>query len=160
MAGRAKKVYDAVITSPAGRLGLSLRDGELVEIDFLAPTAARKAPRTPAARRICAELAAYARDGRHRMRIPLQAKGTAFQRRVWRALQRIPSGTVVTYGTLAARLSSSPRAIGGACRANPIPVVVPCHRVVARQGVGGFMGRRGGAAIERKRRLLAHEASG
>jgi len=157
MAGRTAKNYDAVIDSPFGRLGIRLSNDRLCELDFLSTGKSLKRPRTAVARHVCNELTAYVRDGRHRVRLPLQLDGTAFQRRVWRALQRIPNGEVVSYGKLAARLSSAPRAIGGACRANPVPIVVPCHRVVARQGIGGFMGRRGGSAVARKRRLIAHE---
>lgn len=158
MARRAAKDFDAVIASPFGRVGIRIVRERLSEIDFLNARTALKRPQTAAARHVCDELAAYMRDGRHRFRLPLELTGTRFQRRVWRALQRIPSGRVVTYGALAATLSSAPRAVGGACRANPVPIVVPCHRVVARNGIGGFMGRRAGAAVTRKRRMIAHEA--
>jgi methylated-DNA-[protein]-cysteine S-methyltransferase len=89
--------------------------------------------------------------------IPLELAATPHQRRVWRALQRIPTGAVVSYGTLARRLKSSARAVGGACRANPVPLVIPCHRVVSATGEGGFMGKTGGHALRIKRWLLAHE---
>ncbi|TAM44799.1 MAG: MGMT family protein, partial [Gammaproteobacteria bacterium] len=76
---------------------------------------------------------------------------------VWNALQRIPAGKVLSYGDLARKLKTGPRAVGNACRANPIPVVVPCHRVVASNGKGGFMGKTGGKALVIKDWLLAHE---
>ena len=160
MARRTAKDYDAVIASPFGRLGIRLSENRLCDLDFLTSVVPLKAPRSVAARDVCTELSAYVRDGRHRVRLPLTLVGTKFQQRVWRALQRIPNGAVVSYGTLAARLSSSPRAIGGACRANPVPIVVPCHRVVGRHDIGGFNGQRRGAAVARKRRLIAHESVG
>lgn len=88
---------------------------------------------------------------------PLMPAGTPFQRRVWRALQEIVPGQRLTYGELAARLGTSARAVGGACRANPLPLLVPCHRVVAAHGLGGFAGDREGARLEVKRWLLEHE---
>ncbi len=87
----------------------------------------------------------------------MQAQGTPFQRRVWRALQDIPPGQTRSYGELAARLGSGARAVGNACRRNPVPLIVPCHRVVGAHGPGGFSGQTGGAALQRKLWLLAHE---
>ena len=69
----------------------------------------------------------------------------------------IPCGHVLTYGEIAAQLGSSPRAVGQACGNNPIPIVIPCHRVVAKSGMGGFMHHNGGFALDIKRWLLAHE---
>ena len=89
--------------------------------------------------------------------LPLQLAGTPFQQKVWSALQRIPPGEVRTYGELARQLRSSPRAVGGACRRNPVPLLVPCHRVVAAQGLGGFAGRTTGKEVALKRWLLQHE---
>lgn len=89
--------------------------------------------------------------------LPLDLQGTDFQRTVWAQLQRIPAGTSTTYGQLAQALNTSPRAVGNACRANPCPIVVPCHRVVAAGGVGGYAGRTGGRPLAVKRWLLEHE---
>lgn len=83
--------------------------------------------------------------------------GTPYQRRVWQLLQQIPAGEVRTYGELAAELGSSPRAVAQACRANPIPVLIPCHRVVGKGGIGGYMGKSEGPELEIKRWLLHHE---
>ncbi|MGK0673659.1 MAG: methylated-DNA--[protein]-cysteine S-methyltransferase [Halothiobacillaceae bacterium] len=86
----------------------------------------------------------------------LAPAGTPFQQRVWRALAEIPLGQTRTYGELATRLGTSPRAVGGALRANPIPIIIPCHRILAAQGLGGYAG----ASEEGRRRkawLLAHE---
>lgn len=84
-------------------------------------------------------------------------QGTPFQRRVWRALQGISPGSVLTYGALARQLGSSARAVANACRANPLPIIIPCHRVVAARGVGGYLGETVGEAIAIKRWLLHHE---
>ncbi|HSH29569.1 MAG TPA: MGMT family protein [Thiohalobacter sp.] len=151
--------YAAVYPSPAGRLGIRLDGrGRLCGLDCLpAATAAAPAPAAAAAR-VLAALEAYFTDP---AAIPagleLAPSGTPFQRRVWRALQAIPSGAVRTYGELAAELDSAPRAVGQACRRNPIPVLVPCHRVVARAGIGGYAGATSGPRLAMKQWLLAHE---
>ncbi len=91
--------------------------------------------------------------------LPLAPEGTPFRQRVWKELLGIPPGRRCTYGELAARLETAPRAVGGACRANPIPLLIPCHRVVAADGPGGFAGARTGRYMEIKRWLLDHEGS-
>lgn len=105
-------------------------------------------------------LAAYFTEARDLSKVPVSTSGTEFQTRVWLALRDIPLGQTRTYGELAAQLGSGARAVGNACRANPIPLVIPCHRVVAASGEGGFMGRTRGEAMSVKRWLLAHEAHG
>jgi methylated-DNA-[protein]-cysteine S-methyltransferase len=154
-----KEGYAAVIASPVGRLGIRAREA-LTCIDFVSVRVPLQPPRTPLARKVCAQLKAYFADPRSRFDLPLAADGTAFQQRAWRALQRIPSGRARTYGELARTLKSAPRAVGGACRANPLPIIVPCHRVVAASGPGGFMGATHGRAMDIKRWLLEHEAAG
>lgn len=89
--------------------------------------------------------------------VPLVPQGTPFQRRVWQAMGKIPAGQTRRYGELAQELGNSARAVGGACRANPIPLLIPCHRVVAASGQGGFAGAQDGRLVELKRWLLAHE---
>ena len=156
MARRAD-AYDAVIAAPFGRLGIRTEGNRLVDVDFLPARAALRSPANAFSRRVCRELRAYFSDPRHSPRVPVRLAGSDHQLRVWRALTRIPSGEVRSYGDLARHLKSSPRAVGGACRRNPIPIVVPCHRVVSVGGLGGFMGRQSGSAIDIKRWLLAHE---
>ena len=157
---KARTDYDAVISAPFGRLGLRLANGRLSEIDFVGARVPLRRPHGAATRRIARVLNNYFKQPKRALRLPLALDGTQFQQRVWRALLRIPPGEVRQYGELAAALKSSPRAVGNACRANPIPIVVPCHRVVARAGLGGFMGREVGKAIELKQWLLAHERGG
>lgn len=89
--------------------------------------------------------------------LPVRLVGTEFQRRVWSALTEIGFGQTRTYGELARLLATSPRAVGQACRANPCPILIPCHRVVAANGLGGFAGDRGGRKLAVKRWLLGHE---
>jgi methylated-DNA-[protein]-cysteine S-methyltransferase len=146
-----------VIAAPFGRVGVRTDGARLLDVDFVSARVPLRAPADAFTRRACRALARYFADPRERLRLPLALSGTPHQRRVWRALTRIPPGEVRRYGELAQRLQSSPRAIGAACRSNPIALVVPCHRVVGQAEVGGFMGRTSGSAIAIKRWLLEHE---
>jgi len=153
----ARDGYAAVMRVPIGCLGILMRGDALIGVDFLpASVAARPALGSPG-RRVVDQLRRYFEDPAWRFDLPLELGGTPFQRRVWTALRDIPVGEVVTYGGLAARLASSARAIGGACRRNPVPVVVPCHRVVSATGIGGFSGATAGRPLAIKEWLLSHE---
>lgn len=99
------------------------------------------------------QLAAYFAGARRAFDVPLDAGGTPFQRRVWRALAEIPYGGTTTYAALAQRLGTSHRAVGSANAANPLAIVVPCHRVVGSGG--GLTGYAGG--LDAKAMLLSHE---
>ena len=149
--------YDAVVATPVGRVGIVVQDGALVDVNFLGKSATLQAPRTDMTRRACRQIRSYFSNPRHAFRIPLKLSGTPFQERVWRALQRIPVGQTLSYGVLAKKLDTSARAVGNACRANPIPIIVPCHRIVATNGAGGFMGKRSGNPLRIKHQLLEHE---
>jgi methylated-DNA-[protein]-cysteine S-methyltransferase len=137
------------IHSPIGDLTLFEEDSKLVSIDWGWVDGGNKTPLLAEARR---QLEQYFDGQRQDFDLPLAPQGTAFQQRVWQALQRIPYGQALRYGDLAAELGSGPRAIGGACGRNPLPVVIPCHRVVAADGsLGGYSGVDG---IDTKRTLL------
>jgi len=86
--------------------------------------------------------------------LPLDPGGTPFQNRVWSAMRKIPHGEVRTYGEVAKLLGSSPRAVGTACGANPIPILIPCHRIVGKASLGGYSGDGG---LDTKRDLLRLE---
>lgn len=105
---------------------------------------------------IKAELSSYFKNPCHRFQLPFKSTGSVYQKKVWEALTRIPSGQPLTYGELACLLQSSPRAIGQACKRNPLALFVPCHRVIGRNNVGGYMGD--AACLSYKSALLAHES--
>lgn len=95
--------------------------------------------------------------GENDVQVRLLERGSAFSRAVWLALTEIPLGRVMTYSDLAVKLKSGPRAVAQACRNNPYPGIIPCHRVVSKAGIGGFMGKAQGPWIELKQRLLSYE---
>ena len=103
------------------------------------------------------QLTEYFAGTRQGFDLPFAPQGTPFRLRVWAALQTIPYGETMSYGALGRAVGTAPRAIGGACGANPIPLIIPCHRVVGAGGtLGGFSG---GSGCDTKRHLLALEGA-
>lgn len=156
-AATAEIAYSAVVAAPSFCLGVRCAGREITGIDFLAPGPERVAE-NPLAAAAAEQLRAWLADAGYRFSLPLAAAGTPFQRRVWAEIAAIAPGATRSYGEIARRLDSSPRAVGNACGANPYPVVVPCHRVLAAGGgLGGFARERGGFLLTVKRWLLDHE---
>lgn len=149
--------YQARLTAPFAVLGIKTDGTALTGLDFLPLGTPALEPQDAISRRACTQLQAYLADPLFSFDLPLALHGTAFQSRVWQALRQIPSGSTQSYGELARRLSSAPRAVGQACGANPVPVIIPCHRVLARDGLGGFMNSAGSDPLAIKRWLLQHE---
>lgn len=152
------RAYQAILPAPFAVLGIVTDGAALTGIDFLPLGTPALAPQNPVAEKTCAQLQAYLTDPSFRFDLPLAPGGTPFQARVWQALRETQSGATQQYGELARRLNTAPRAVGQACGANPIPVVIPCHRVVAASGLGGFMRGGGGDPLAIKRWLLQHES--
>ena len=149
--------YCAVVEFPAMRVGIRTRDETLAAVRYLPRSAPLSEPSSRFAERVVRQLERYREDPDARFDLPLAIEGTPFQRRVWRMLERIPRGETRTYGDVAATLGSAARAVGQACGENRLPIVIPCHRVVAAGGIGGFGHARGGYLLEAKRWLLGHE---
>ncbi|MCL5801943.1 MAG: methylated-DNA--[protein]-cysteine S-methyltransferase [Gammaproteobacteria bacterium] len=153
--------YQAILVMPLGgcsrKLGVRIINGALTALDFLPDNSPARSPRDALTRRVVRQLQTYLTRPHKRFSLPLAPQGTPFQQRVWRALLQSKPGQPLTYGTLAKRLHTSARAVGNACRANPIPIIIPCHRVVSASGLGGYSGKTRGAALALKRRLLEHE---
>jgi len=154
--------FDACVRTPFASLGITTSDTHVTGLRFLAPDTPAKAPRRDSlAHLVCVQVQAYLEDGRFEFDLPLRMSGTHHRLAVWEAMQRIPAGRTRTYGELASELRSSARAVGGACGANPIPLIVPCHRIIAASGrIGGFMGAKAeGFELGIKRWLLEHEGA-
>jgi methylated-DNA-[protein]-cysteine S-methyltransferase len=154
--------FQACLRTPFATLGITTTDTHVTGVRFLAPTVAAKTPkRDSIAHLACVQLQAYLDNPDFRFDLPYRLSGTRHRLEVWEAMLRIPAGKVRTYGEVARELGSSPRAVGGACGANPIPVIVPCHRIVgANRSLGGFMGASGeGFETGIKRWLLEHEGA-
>lgn len=151
--------FAAALSAPGFCLGIRCSDDEITEIVYLEPRAGIK-PLSPLAKETVRQLAAYLKNPAFEFSLPLAPAGTSFQRRVWQGISAIGPGETRTYGELARSIGSGARAVGNACGANPYPIVIPCHRVIAaNHGLGGFARRRGGFLLDVKRWLLRHEGS-
>ena len=149
--------FQAIVPAPGFSLGVRCDDDEVVALAFLPPRP-EVVPDNALVAEVARQLRAYLADPEFAFSLPLRPAGTRFQRRVWEQIAAIPGRETRTYGDLARILKTGPRAVGQACGANPYPVVVPCHRVVAAGGgLGGFARQGGGFLLDVKRWLLAHE---
>jgi len=144
------------VESPVGRLALEAEGDTLTGVRWASDAErATDAEASPILREAQRQLDRYFKRKLQRFDLPLAALGTPFQKSVWTMMCAIPFGETATYGGMAMALSSGPRAIGMACGRNPIPIIVPCHRVLASGGKeGGFSG---GQGLPTKRKLLALE---
>ncbi len=138
--------------TPVGDLTVSEEAGRIVAIDW---GWGRDQTETLLLRRARAQLDAYFDGDPVDFDLPLAPAGTFYRQRVWAALRRIPLGEVRTYAEIAREAGGAPRSVGGANASNPIPIMIPCHRVVATGGIGGYSG---GDGLDTKRALLAIEA--
>lgn len=140
--------------SPIGPLAIFEADGAIVAVDWGWP-AESDVPPSPLLETARHQFEEYFAGRRRAFDLPLAPAGTPFQRKVWQALTAIPFGAVRSYGDLARELGTAPRALGGACGRNPIPILIPCHRVLGADcGLGGYSGMDG---IATKRFLLRLE---
>jgi methylated-DNA-[protein]-cysteine S-methyltransferase len=150
---------ESTVATPMGVLLVRAEDDEITGIAWLEGKFPKRPPATRGDNGVLALARAWLNDyfaGRFRaVDFPLRAEGSHFQRKVWDAIAAVPPGQTASYGDIAHATKSGPRAVGGACGANPICVVVPCHRVLAAGGrIGGYSGGRG---LDTKVLLLRHE---
>jgi methylated-DNA-[protein]-cysteine S-methyltransferase len=139
--------------TPLGEVTISEDGGAIVALDW---GRGRDQEATPLLRDACDQLQDYFDGKRMSFNLPLAPEGSDFQKRVWAALCAIPPGETRSYADIARTIGSAPRAVGGANGANPIPLIIPCHRVIAADGsLGGYSGGDGPAT---KRYLLDHES--
>jgi methylated-DNA-[protein]-cysteine S-methyltransferase len=157
-AGRAGLPAETRHVTPFAVLSIVTDGTQVTGIRYLPRSAAPRDPHDRVAERACREIERYIADPEYRFAVPYRLHGTPFQQRVWREIEKIFPLKTISYGVIAARLQSSARAVGGACGANPVPLIVPCHRVLAVGGrLGGFMGGRKAFPLAVKRWLLRHE---
>lgn len=152
-------LFSAVVHAPFGAVGIRTEPGIVCEMVYLPPRFDEKAPADPLAEKAARQVERYLAEPGYRFDLPLAEVGTAFQRKVWQVIAAIPRGDVLTYGEVARLIQSAPRAVGQACGANWFPLVIPCHRVTASGGLGGFSHHddETGFHVGVKRWLLAHE---
>ena len=144
------------VETPVGRLALEADDNAVTGVRWASPgERTRERTASPLLKETARQLDRYFARKLRRFELPLAARGTDFQKRVWAMMRDIPYGETATYGGMAMALASGPRPVGMACARNPIPIIVPCHRVLGSGGKeGGFSG---GQGLPTKRKLLALE---
>lgn len=151
---------NALIATPFGAVSIAEYQGQLA-IELLDTGVSDDVRVTQPSSNIlvqkaCQQVQDYLKNASSPFSLPMPTSGTPFQQRVWQAIAQIPCGQTRTYGQLAKKIGSGPRAVANACGANQMPLVIPCHRVVAKNGIGGFMqGKANGLGI--KQWLLQHE---
>jgi methylated-DNA-[protein]-cysteine S-methyltransferase len=141
------------ISSPVGNLVIDEQGDAITAIRWADE---RTSNGSPLLAEVARQLDAYFRGKLANFDLPLHPAGTDFERRVWSAMRTIPYGETRCYGDLAGAIGSAPRAVGGACGKNPIPIVIPCHRVLAKAGLGGYSGSGG---LKTKQALLTLEGA-
>ena len=152
-------IFSAIVEAPFGAIGVRTEAGVVQELVYLPSSFEGKAPTNPLAEQAALQVGKYLGDPDFHFALPLAQVGTAFQHKVWQVIADIPRGDVLTYGEVAKLIRSAPRAVGQACGANWFPLVIPCHRVTAAGGLGGFSHHddETGFHLGVKRWLLRHE---
>jgi methylated-DNA-[protein]-cysteine S-methyltransferase len=151
--------YAMQLATPFGVLGIRTQGARLTDVDYLPKHAEPFAPHDSLAERAARQIEHYLDDPEYRFDLPLLIAGTAFQQRAWRVISEIPCGSTTTYLSMASILRTAARPVGVACAANRISIIIPCHRVVSRHGLGGFNHHRDGYFVGIKRWLLQHEGA-
>ena len=146
------------ITTPIGYINISFTEKEIHNVSLFTKKAT-VTNKNALEKDIKEQLTAYFKGELKEFRLPLNIKGTNFQEKIWQALRKISYGKTKTYGQLAKELNTSARAIGNACRENPVPIIIPCHRIIAKNSIGGFAGKTKGYKITAKEWLLQHETT-
>ena len=136
----------AAVAAPFGGIEIESDGESITGLRFIRRARAIE-PAHELAARAAVQLAAYLTDPQLRFDLPLKVRGTEFQRQVWQAIGAIPCGATRSYGDIAAELQAQARAVGQACGDNRLPVVIPCHRVVGADGIGGFAHSTGGFGL-------------
>ena len=142
------------IRTPAGQLVLYSQQGIISKVDWGLDDGLY-----PQNHEIQQQFRQYWLNTDKRININLLIQGSAYRHKVWAELCKIPFGETITYSGLAGKIGSSARAVGNACRDNPYPVIIPCHRVVSVSGMGGYCGQTEGDYMAIKYKLLDYEAA-
>jgi len=153
-----ESTFNSVIDSPTGCLHAVMNDNCVSKIEWLSNSSDTTiAIPTVLQQQVSKQLTDYFLSAHNKWTLPLLECGTAFQQKVWQYLQTIPLGETRYYSDVAKALNSSSQAVGNACRANPFVIIVPCHRVISKAGLGGYDGQTSGRNVEIKQWLLDHE---
>jgi|MGYP006105098319 methylated-DNA-[protein]-cysteine S-methyltransferase len=149
--------FDYILPSPIGPLGLNISTKGIQRLFYIKTKQDSKIPSTGFGATVYQQVTEYFELQRTKFDLPIDIQGTQYQNKVWSEIAKISYGESLTYGDVANAINSGPRAVGNACRHNPIPIIIPCHRVVKKGGLGGYCGSIAGREIQQKDWLLRHE---
>jgi len=154
--------YNVIFRTDLALIGLQFEGEKLTHVKYLDKKSHKVTPKKSLSKSVEAvkckiEKYINPRSKMQSINVDVSLNVTPFQRKVLKQLQKIPYGETRTYGEIAKILKTSPRAVGNACRNNPLPIIIPCHRVVAASDIGGYDGARSGKLLNIKRRLLEIE---
>ena len=157
MTSQTTDIFSAIVPAPFGAIGIRSTGDLLQELSYLPPQYKAKLASDKLSKKVAMQVAAYLKNPDYVFDLDLPDVGTEHQRKVWSVINAIPRGKVLTYGEVAHKIRSAPRAVGQACGANWYPLIIPCHRVTASGSIGGFARHDGGFHQSVKRWLLQHE---
>ena len=157
MGSHTTELFSAIVPAPFGAIGVRIEGDVLKELSYLPRQYKAKPAADKLSKKVAMQVAAYLKNPDYVFDLDLPEVGTEHQRKVWSVINAIPRGKVLTYGEVARKIRSAPRAVGQACGANWYPLIIPCHRVTATGGIGGFARHDGGFHQSVKRWLLQHE---
>ncbi len=157
MGSHTTELFSAIVPAPFGAIGIRIEGDVLKELSYLPPQYKAKPASDKLSKKVATQVAAYLKNPDYVFDLDLPEVGTEHQRKVWSVINAIPRGKVLTYGEVAHKIRSAPRAVGQACGANWFPLIIPCHRVTATGSIGGFAQHDGGFHQTVKRWLLQHE---
>tara|TARA_E500000178_G_C16711145_1_gene612755 strand:+ start:125 stop:598 length:474 start_codon:yes stop_codon:yes gene_type:complete len=152
-------IYQVCISAPFGYVNVLSAIDCVTKVELLAHKVSSSPKLNEFAFEAQKQIKEYLKTPTFKFDLPIDVKGSAYRRLVWGEIVRIPAKETRTYGEIAALIGSSARAVGIACGDNRLPLLIPCHRVVAKSGLGGFMHASGGFALKLKWWLLNHEGS-
>jgi methylated-DNA-[protein]-cysteine S-methyltransferase len=152
-------VYDVTVDFPKMKVGVTTRDGLVTGLRYLPLSSPAASPASSLAEKAARQLEAYRANPDSAFDLPVVIEGSELEKAVWRAMCAIPRGKTRTYGDVAREVGADARTVGQACGDNRLPLVIPCHRIVAADGIGGFAHATSGYLLEAKRWLLMHEAA-
>jgi methylated-DNA-[protein]-cysteine S-methyltransferase len=149
--------HEVIINAPFGAVSINIQNECVIGVTLFPTQRTVRDIDGLFAQNLKKQIAQYFQNADARIKLPFKVAGTQFQQRVWKAISAIPVGQVLTYSELAHEVGSGPRAVANACGANKLPLLIPCHRVVAKSGLGGFM-QSVPDGLKIKEWLLAHES--
>ena len=150
--------YQTCVSAPFGYVCVCTSTDYVSKIELLASKVPSNSRLNKFAKEAREQVKAYLKNSAFKFDLPIDINGSTYRKQVWSEVVKIPAGETRTYGDIATLVGSSARAVGGACGDNVLPILIPCHRVVARADLGGFMHSTGGFSLKVKWWLLNHES--